>query len=529
MIRSMWKKIRRLGARPPLPVLASVAELPKPAVAPAHRSAAAAPDVVEPIDSVRAARGRPRRSVPAAQAKRVTPWHPDDFQVPPKDGAVRFHDLDLEPEILHAVADLQFSYCTPIQAAALPHTLAGRDVAGRAQTGTGKTAAFLIAAFNRFLRHPRPGAKSERIAAPRALIIAPTRELVMQIERDAAALGKYLDIRTLALYGGTDLDRQRVKLQQWNPELVVATPGRLLDFRSRRDIDLGAVEIMVIDEADRMLDMGFIPDVRRIVNSTPPRGKRQTLLFSATLSDAVMRLAASWLSDPERIDIEPEQVAVDSVRQDLFLVTAREKFALLYNIMVREKPERVLMFVNRRDTAEQLTRELKRYRFDCDLISGALSQNQRTRTMAAFREGRLPILVATDVAGRGLHIDAVSHVINYNIPEDPEDYVHRIGRTGRAGATGVSITFACEDESFGIPPIEEYIGRTLPCSHPDPEWLKIPEASNPIPRSKVIMPGDAARARQPVRSGRSSGGDRRGGGGRARPGGPRAPRSATTR
>ncbi len=437
-----------------------------------------------------------------------------DISVPPKEGFVRFCDLDLNDGILRAIADAGFRYCTPIQAAALPPALAGRDVAGRAQTGTGKTAAFLIAILDRFVRHPLGRqARAGSAAVPRALIIAPTRELVMQIERDAHALAPYVDLRALALFGGSDLDRQRRKLRAMNPELIVATPGRLLDFKTRRDIDLGRVEIMVIDEADRMLDMGFIPDVRRIVRGTPPKEKRQTLLFSATLSDDVMRLAASWLANPVRIDIEPEQVAVDSVRQVLYLATAREKFPLLYHLLTTEKPERVLMFVNRRDTAEWLTRELKRYRFDCGLISGALSQNHRTRTLAEFREGRLPILVATDVAGRGLHIDSVSHVINYNIPEDPEDYVHRIGRTGRAGAKGTSITFACEEESFGIPPIEEYIGRPLPCEHPDPDWLTIPDDVAPLRAADVVMPagtGGDQRRRTGGGGGRSSAGRRPG-------------------
>ncbi len=513
MLRSMWKRIRRLSAKPSI--------VPKPAGIP---SPAGKPKQIHDTDSVNhspaaavkpEAADRPRRRRrPRKPSKPDTPhaggtagaatvqdpkksaWTASDFDVPVQAGKTRFHEFDLVDPLMHAIADLDFKYCTPIQASALPVTLAGRDIAGRAQTGTGKTAAFLIAIFNRFAKHPLPDRESGGIASPRALVIAPTRELIMQIERDSEALGKYLNINTLALFGGADLERQRRKLERLNPELIVATPGRLLDFKSRRNLDLRKVEVMVIDEADRMLDMGFIPDVRRIVNSTPPRGRRQTLLFSATLSEAVMRLASHWLSDPERIDIEPEQVAVDSVRQDVYLVTSREKFALLYNILVRENAERVLTFVNRRDAAEQLTRELKRYRFDCDLISGALSQNQRTRTMTEFREGRLRILVATDVAGRGLHIEAVSHVINYNIPEDPEDYVHRIGRTGRAGASGVSITFACEEESFGIPPIEEYIGHTLSCRYPDPEWLRIPDDVTPLPRSKVSMPGDAARERR---------------------------------
>ncbi len=547
MLRKMMKSLGRLG-RP-----SSKTTTDKPAKpGPASRTA---PDGTRPSATVKDPQSRPRKRRPRKRSgktrsgqqtspqprsqtprepdaavktgKNTTPWSPDEVQVPVREGSTRFQDLDLTENILHAIADLNFQYCTPIQAASLPPTLAGRDVAGRAQTGTGKTAAFLIAIFNRFARNPlsRQARKGDA-AVPRALIIAPTRELVMQIERDAQALSPYLDMHVLALFGGSDLDRQKSKLHDLNPELVVATPGRLLDFKTRRDIDLSHVEIMVIDEADRMLDMGFIPDVRRIVRGTPPKEKRQTLLFSATLSDDVMRLAASWLKEPVRIDIEPEQVAVDTVRQILYLVANREKFPLLYNVLTREKPERVLMFVNRRDTAERLTHELKRYRFDCDLISGALSQNQRTRTMTAFREGRLPILVATDVAGRGIHIEAVSHVINYNIPEDPEDYVHRIGRTGRAGASGISITFACEEESFGIPPIETYIGRTLPCVHPEDDWLTIPDTVKPLPASRVVMPAGTGSDQQ--RRDRSGGG--RPGGGRPggrRPSGGRRPASSS--
>jgi ATP-dependent RNA helicase RhlB len=480
---------------------------PRKSAAPSARgeSSAAAPQPTEALVAGRKEHGS---------------WNPAEFEVAPAEGLTRFQDLGLVDEILHAVADMKFRYCTPIQAESLRIALAGRDVAGRAQTGTGKTAAFLIAIMNRFARSPAHASRPRGdAAAPRALVVAPTRELAMQIERDAVELGAYLNMSAMALFGGSDLERQRKKLRENNPEIVAATPGRLLDFHTRRDIDLSSVEVLVLDEADRMLDMGFIPDVRRIVRATPPKERRQTLLFSATLSDDVMRLASSWQVDPQRIDIEPEQVAVDSVRQILYLTTSREKFPLLYNILTREKPERVLMFVNRRDTAVRLTRDLKRYRFDCDLISGALSQNHRTRTLEAFREGRLPILVATDVAGRGLHIDSVSHVVNYNIPEDPEDYVHRIGRTGRAGASGISITFACEEESFGIPPIEKFIGRNLPCLHPDPAWLTIPSDIHPLPASRIVMPagiGEGDRNRD--KSGRPSGGRSGGSGSRSRSG-----------
>jgi len=438
------------------------------------------------------------------------PWDPASFQVPRVEGKTRFHDLDLPLPLLHAIADLNFQYCTPIQAETLPHALHGKDVAGRAQTGTGKTAAFLLTIFTRLLREPpaRPPAPG----TPRALIIAPTRELVLQIVRDAEALGRYTGLRTVALYGGTEYREQRRVLAEEQVHVVAATPGRLLDFHSRHEVHLQQVEILVIDEADRMLDMGFIPDVRRIVYATPPKHRRQTLLFSATLTPDVMRLASSWMREIHRVDIEPEQVAVNTVDQIFYIVAAREKFPVLFNFLREEHWERVLLFVNRRITAERLTRELRRHHLAAELISGALNQEKRMRTLEAFRDGRLRILVATDVAGRGLHIEGVSHVVNYNVPMDPEDYVHRIGRTGRAGARGTSITFACEEESFYIPPIEEYIGRPISCVHPDESWLQVPPDVEPLPDEGPPEPpprrgGDRGGRRPPP--GRSGGGRRR--------------------
>jgi ATP-dependent RNA helicase RhlB len=390
--------------------------------------------------------------------------------VPPQEGLTRFHDLNLRDEIMRAVFDLGFQYCTPVQAKTIPAVMAGRDVTGRAQTGTGKTAAFLIQIFQRFLNTPMA---DRRPGSPRALILAPTRELVMQIVRDAEALGKYCPFRTVAVYGGSALEQQRRDVERYNPEIVAATPGRLIDFANRRTVDLSRVEILVIDEADRMLDMGFIPDVRRIVYSTPHKDKRQTMFFSATLTDSVTRLATSWTRDPAHVEIDPEQVTVDTINQIVYIVTTRQKFPLLVNILRHEHLQRVLLFANRRDTAARLEGELKRAGIDCGLISGALPQDKRTRTLEAFREGRVRVLVATDVASRGLHIDDIGHVINFNIPQDPEDYVHRIGRTGRAGARGTSITFACEDEAMDIPAVEAFIGRPLPCTHPPEEWLKL--------------------------------------------------------
>lgn len=451
----------------------------------------------------RRGRGRSRRDAlagpattsadaPPAEERVVaadTAWDPSAWVVPPIEGRTRFHDLDLPVPLMRAVADLGFQYCTPVQAATLPVALRGEDVAGRAQTGTGKTAAFLLTIFARLLREPP--ARPIGPGAPRALILAPTRELVLQIVRDAEALGRYTGLRAVAVYGGAEYRKQREMLARGEIPIVAATPGRLLDFHARHEIRLQHVEILVIDEADRMLDMGFIPDVRRIVYATPPKHRRQTLLFSATLTPDVLRLASSWMREVRRVDIVPEQVAVDTVRQVFYIATSREKFPVLFHLLRNEPWERVLLFVNRRDTAERLTRELRRHHLPADLISGALSQEKRGRTLAAFREGRLRILVATDVAGRGLHIEGVSHVINYNVPRDPEDYVHRIGRTGRAGATGTSITFACEEESFYLVPIEEYTGRTITCVHPPDEWLTLPADVEPIPDEG---PSDEGRA-----------------------------------
>jgi ATP-dependent RNA helicase RhlB len=404
--------------------------------------------------------------VPAAN------WDASHFRVPACEGKVRFQDLDLPIEILHAVSDLGFQYCTPIQGRVLPHALQGRDVFGQAQTGTGKTAAFLITIFVRLLREqaaspPAPG-------SPRALVLAPTRELAMQIQKDAEALGKYLPLRCIAAYGGMDFDKQREQLQSCCVDVLVATPGRLQDFRRRHVVHLNSVRILVIDEADRMLDMGFIPDVRSIVNATPDRACRQTLFFGATLTAEMRPLASQWTRDPVTVEIEPSRIAVDTVEQVVYLVTDREKFALLYNLLQQENARRVIVFSNWRNEAERLCRRLQAFGVPCSLISGDIPQPQRTKTLERFRQGTLRVLVATDVAARGIHVEGITQVINYNMPHDPEDYVHRIGRTGRAGATGTSISFATESDALYIPDVEHYIGYPLACTHPDSTWLTLP-------------------------------------------------------
>lgn len=404
------------------------------------------------------------------------------FEVPEADGKSRFHDLDLPYPVLHAIADAGFAYCTPIQAEILPSTLKGRDAFGRAQTGTGKTAAFLITVLTRMLQNPRKG--KTPAGTPRVLIIAPTRELVLQIADEANLLSAHCPFTIVSVFGGMDYEKQRRQLQGKPVDIIVATPGRLLDFKRRKDLDLSQVEVLILDEADRMLDMGFIPDVRQIVYSTPHKDKRQTLLFSATLTPDVTRLSASWTRDPVSVEIEPEQVAVDTVEQVVYIVTTDEKFALTYNIITNRDLRRVLVFCNRRDETRRLAEMLDRYRIDCAVLSGEVPQKKRIRTLDQFKDGKIRVLVATDVAGRGIHIEGMDYVINFTLPHDPEDYVHRIGRTGRAGAAGTSISFACEEDSFYLPAIEEFIGRPLHCIPPEEQWLELP----PAPRRRRSKP-----------------------------------------
>ncbi|MEX1668508.1 ATP-dependent RNA helicase RhlB [Zhongshania guokunii] len=412
----------------------------------------------------RSPRGRARAD---GQAVAEVAWSLDQFPVPAEEGKVRFHDLDLDLRLMRGIADTGFKYCSPIQGVSLPHTLRGNDVIGKAQTGTGKTAAFLITIFNDLLSNP---IDEERFAGePRALVIAPTRELVVQIGEDARALGKYAGLNVVTLIGGMDYQKQQDKLAGM-VDIVVATPGRLLDFEGRKDLYLDQIEILVIDEADRMLDMGFIPQVKRIVRATPSTNHRQTLLFSATFTDDIMRLTEQWTKEPVKIEIEPESVATDTVDQKVYLVESQDKFRLLLNIVKEENAKSVIIFANRRDETRRLFEKMQKAGIRCGILSGEIPQNKRSRTLQQFKDGEIECLVATDVAGRGIHVDGVSHVVNYVLPEDAEDYVHRIGRTGRAGATGTSISFACEDDAFLLPNIEEALGMKLPCTRP-PEHL----------------------------------------------------------
>jgi ATP-dependent RNA helicase RhlB len=377
---------------------------------------------------------------------------------------VKFDTLNLDALVQRGVDALGFEFCSPIQGRILPHTLNGNDAIGKAQTGTGKTAAFLITIFNDLLSHPIEGERY--LGEPRAVIIAPTRELVMQIASDAEELGRFTGLKTVTLIGGADYQKQLAKVNRSPVDIVVATPGRLIDFMERRDLALDRVEILVLDEADRMLDMGFIPQVKRIVRATPRKEDRQTLLFSATFTQDIMNLARQWTFEPITVEIEPERVATASVDQRVYLVASRDRFPVLMNLLNDPAVESVIIFANRRDQVRRLYEKLRKEGVHCGMLSGEITQAKRTKTLENFKSGRSKILVATDVAGRGIHVEGISHVVNYNLPEDPEDYVHRIGRTGRAGATGVSISFASEDDAFLLPDIEALLGHSLACMAP---------------------------------------------------------------
>ncbi|GAB2801299.1 ATP-dependent RNA helicase RhlB [Halomonas shantousis] len=404
-------------------------------------------------------RRKPRRS--------QSSWDLRQFQVPPMAGKWRFHDFDLPLPLMRAIHALGFEYCTPIQAEALRHTLLGGDIVGKAQTGTGKTAAFLISILAYFLEEPAPDGQKD--GAPRALIVAPTRELALQIEKDAKALARFTSLSVASAVGGMDYQKQRDALNR-KLDLLVATPGRLLDFHQKRDVDLTQVEVLVLDEADRMLSMGFIPDVKRIIRHTPRSEERQTFLFSATFTEDILNLASQWTHQPAHVEIEVTTENAANIEQRVYLVSDRDKLKLLINLVKQEAMERVMVFGNRRDLVRKLDEELRKAGTSVAMLSGDVPQGQRIKTLERFREGEVSVLVATDVAGRGIHIEDVSHVINYTLPEDPEDYVHRIGRTGRAGAKGVSISFVGEEDAFSLPEIEAYINDKLPCEHP-PEGL----------------------------------------------------------
>ncbi len=414
---------------------------------------------------------------------------------PTQTGGVRFQDLNLDKRLLDAISEIGFEYCTPIQAETLPWTLACQDLIGQAQTGTGKTAAFLITAIQTLLETPIP--EDQRFASePRVLALAPTRELALQIAKDAEQLCQHTGHTVVTVVGGMNYDKQRDQLQNGIVDILVATPGRLIDFLGSQDVFLDQLDILILDEADRMLDMGFIPDVKRIIRKCSSKEDRQTMLFSATFNQDVLNLASMWTSGAEFVEIEPEQKTAERVKQTVYLVGDDEKLPVLVNYLKRPEVEKALVFANRRDQCRDLEEDLRNQGVKVSLMSGEIAQAKRLKTLDQFKKGSIQVLVATDVAGRGIHVDGVTHVFNYNLPDNAEDYVHRIGRTGRAGKDGISVSFAGEDDSFALPAIEAYISQKLTTTVPDEE-LMAPLHNPPITRRRST--------RRP-HSGHSSGG-----------------------
>ena len=379
-----------------------------------------------------------------------------------------FDDFDLPEQVRSGLREAAFTNPTPIQEKALPFSLKGEDVAGQAQTGTGKTAAFLITIFSRLLRTP-----SKHPGLPRALVLAPTRELAMQIFRDAELLGKHTGLSMTVLFGGMDYQKQSDSLKR-GADLVIATPGRLMDYHRQRILILSQIEIVVVDEADRMFDMGFIKDIRYILHKLPTWDKRQSMLFSATLSFDVMELAYEHMNAPVEVAVASEKITADGVEQMLYHVEKKHKFGALLGLLAREKPERVLIFANTKGAVEMVAHRLNANGWKAEELSGDIPQNKRIRIVREFKEGKVNVVVATDVASRWLHVPGITHVVNYDLPYYSEDYVHRIGRTARAGATGKAYALVDEDSAFNLEGVQKYIGGEIPVGWAD-ELPKIEE------------------------------------------------------
>ena len=438
---------------------------------------------------------------------------------------VTFSSFDLHPALLAGLEAAGFTRCTPIQALTLPVALPGGDVAGQAQTGTGKTLAFLVAVMNRLLT--RPALAERKPEDPRALILAPTRELAIQIHKDAVKFGSELGLRFALVYGGVDYDKQRELLQK-GVDVIIATPGRLIDYvKQHRVVSLHACEICVLDEADRMFDLGFIKDIRFLLRRMPVRTERQTLLFSATLSHRVLELAYEHMNEPEKLVVETESITAARVRQKLYYPSDEEKLPLLIGLLSRSEGARTMVFVNTKVWVERVARALERGGYRVGVLSGDVPQKKRESLLKRFQAGQLEILVATDVAARGLHIDGVSHVYNYDLPFDAEDYVHRIGRTARLGAEGDAISFACERYAMGLPDIEAYIEQKIPSEPVTAELLTpLPRPERPKPEAGEAEEGEEnesiGQIFREAREQRAADEERRGGGrSRGGPGGGR--------
>jgi len=415
-----------------------------------------------------------------------------------------FAEFDLSDEILKGIENAGFVRCTPVQELALPITLAGEDIAAQAQTGTGKTAAFLITLFQHLLKMDK-----RKPGIPSALIMAPTRELALQIYQDGEVLGKYTGLKMVAVFGGIDYQKQASQLRE-GVDIVIATPGRLIDYMKQKAFIPERIRILVVDEADRMFDMGFIRDLRYILRRLPSYDQRQSMLFSATLSSRVLELTYEYMNLPKEIYVTPDEITVETVEQSLFHVAKHEKLRLLLGVLKNEPWERVLIFANTKATVEWLSAKLKGNGYPVKGLSGNLNQRQRLKIINQFKSGDLKILVATDVASRGLHVEEISHVINYDLPQDREDYIHRIGRTARAGMSGKAISLACEEYVYSLEAIEEYIGEKIPVVWPEEDWL-LPDKSGRFRGANQRKMGQKRKGSPPrkKRSGQGSGGGTR--------------------
>jgi len=412
---------------------------------------------------------------------------------------LRFESLALADSVRAGIRDAGFEFCTPIQASTLPIALKGGDVAGQAQTGTGKTAAFLIATFERLLAsNPAPQEKKQ----PRAFMLAPTRELAVQIASDAEILGRHTGFRIGLAYGGTDYDKQRRQIED-GIDILIGTPGRIIDYYKQGVFRLDRVEVAVLDEADRMFDLGFIKDIRYLLRRLPPPERRLNMLFSATLSHRVMELAYEHMNEPELVRIEPDKVTVDRVRQAIFFPSNKEKLPLLIGLIREMGQGRIMIFVNTKREAERVQDYLVANGIDAQAISGDVPQKKRLKMLMQFQSGELPVLIGTDVASRGLHVPDVQYVINYDLPQDAEDYVHRIGRTARAGAAGDAISLGCETYVASLPDIEDFIGHKIPVASYDPALLPTLQkpASRPRRQSRPRQQrtGSGGKRRRPAR------------------------------
>ena len=371
---------------------------------------------------------------------------------------MRFTDFDFHPDILKGIEEAGFEECMPVQEECFKAIFAGKDVTAQSQTGTGKTAAFLLSIYQLFL--------SNSVERKKALIIAPTRELAVQIEEEAKLLSTHLDFTTGCFYGGVGYKEQE-DLLKTGVDIVVGTPGRLIDFGKQKKLDFSEFGVVVIDEADRLFDMGFLPDLRRIVKMLTDFDSRRTMLFSATISVRVQNLAWEYMRNPVHIEIEPEQITVEEIDQTIYHVSRDEKLKVLLGILKRDQPANAVIFTNTKFAAVEVSKRLSLNGFPCQFIMGDMPQKKRLETINQIKEGKLRFLVATDVAARGLHINDLAMVINYDVPEDPESYVHRIGRTARAGKEGKAVTLACERFVYGLPAIESFVGIKIPVGELD--------------------------------------------------------------